>query len=204
MQNGRRITRRKIITKETTRTATKDVVVGDAAIKEEVVVDAVVKVVVAVDKAEATTNDVGNMTENICGNYAQPISTAQLEKLQELGEAGADATVEEVVAEEDTSRIIPTAIISYLHRRIMEVQSVEVYIHLRYHKYRSTHQKIITMLNMVVLSPHQSHQLKNSICVPMETFTPDAEIRLQRRPQHQEMLTTTVADRHKVCLKVLM
>ena len=126
IKNGRKIIRRK---KTKTRPATKDVVVVvvvDAATKEEVVVD----VVEAADKVVETTKDADSMMENIFGNYVQPTSTVQLEKLPEPEEVEAvDAMVEEaeVMDVEDTNLIMRTVIqlvvtITYLHLRTMVVQ----------------------------------------------------------------------------------
>ena len=126
IRNGRRIIRRKKTTKVKTRVVIKDAVVVDAASKEEEVVVVVVKVV-AEDKVVATTKDAGNTMENIFGNFAQPISTVQLEKLQELEEAEVDAMVveAEVMDVEDMNLIMRTVIqlvtITYLHLRITVV-----------------------------------------------------------------------------------
>ena len=118
IKNGRKITRRK---KTKTRPATKDVVVVvvvDAATKEEVVVD----VVEAADKVVETTKDADSMMENTCGNYVQPISTAQLEKLQEPEEAEVVDEMAVVAADaEDMNRIIRMAILHH-HLHTMEVQ----------------------------------------------------------------------------------
>ena len=123
--NGRKITRRKKTTKVKTK-ATKVRVVEDAATKEEVVV-VVVEKVVAEDKVVATTKDAGNTMVNIFGNFAHPISTVQLEKLQEPEEAEVDAMVEE--AEEmdvedmnlTTQTVMQLVTVTYLHLRITVV-----------------------------------------------------------------------------------
>ena len=118
IRNGRKIIKRKR-TKAKTK-ATKDVVV-DVATKEEVVVDAdaVVKVVDVVKVVE-TMKDADSTMENIFGNYAQPISTVQLEKLQEPEEAGADEATVEVVVVVVMNHII-LMVIHHL-RNTMEVQ----------------------------------------------------------------------------------
>ena len=125
-RNGRRIIRRKKTTKVKTRVVIKDAVVVDAASKEEEVVVVVVKVV-AEDKVVATTKDAGNTMVNIFGNFAQPISTVQLEKLQEPEEAEVDAMVEEaeVMDVEDmnltTQTVMQLVTVTYLHLRITVV-----------------------------------------------------------------------------------
>ena len=119
IRNGRKITRRKKI-KETTRVATKAEVVVVAATKEEVVVEDVVTEAADVVKVVETMKGVDSTMENIFGNYAQPISTVQLEKLQELEEAGADEAMVEVVVVVAMNHIIQMVIRHLLHT--MEVQ----------------------------------------------------------------------------------
>ena len=94
--------------------------VEDVATKEEVVVDAVAKEAVDVVKVVETMKDADSTMENIFGNYAQPISTVQLEKLQELAEAGADEATVEVVVVVVTNHIIQMVIRHLLNT--MEVQ----------------------------------------------------------------------------------